>query len=162
MQDCSISSALAMKILQSCTKALMYDLVDYQSTSLWYLWPVLEDRKMSVNTLTNNLQFAAVLVFIYRIKTGSGGVCNHNAWGRVRNRKSNPDGFSPRDLTYCSHKPECIVKTHPDRSVLIMIITWHFQFHPVYVSNLHIKGAYVLEARAVSHAPPIVTSRGTP
>ena len=28
------------------------------------------------------------------------------------------------------------------------------------VSNLRVKGAYVLEARAVSRAPPIVTSRG--
>ena len=68
----------------------------------------------------------------------------------------------PRDLTYCSHKPECIGTTNPDRSVLITIITWRFQFHPVNVSNLHVKGAYVLEARAVSRAPPIVTSRGAP
>ena len=30
------------------------------------------------------------------------------------------------------------------------------------VSNLHVKGAYVLQARAVSHAPPIFTSRGAP
>ena len=30
------------------------------------------------------------------------------------------------------------------------------------VSNLHVKGAYVLKARAVSRAPPIVTSRGAP
>ena len=30
------------------------------------------------------------------------------------------------------------------------------------VSNLHVKGAYVLEARAVSRAPPFVTSRGAP
>ena len=29
-----------------------------------------------------------------RIKTGSGGVCCHNARGRVRNRKSNPDGIA--------------------------------------------------------------------
>ena len=29
-----------------------------------------------------------------RIKTGSGGVCCHNARGRVRNRKSNPDGVA--------------------------------------------------------------------
>ena len=69
-------------------------------------------------------------------------------------------GRSPRDLTYCSHKPECTGTTNPDRSVLITIITWHFQFHPLNVSNLHVKGAYVLEARAVSRAPPFVTSRG--
>ena len=31
---------------------------------------------------------------ICRIKTGSGGVCCHNARGRVRNRKSNPDGVA--------------------------------------------------------------------
>ena len=30
------------------------------------------------------------------------------------------------------------------------------------ISNLHVKGAYVLKARAVSRAPPIVTSYGTP
>ena len=49
-------------------------------------------------------------------------------------------------LTYCSHKPECIGTTNPGRSVLITIITWHSQFHPVNVSNLRVKGAYVLEA----------------
>ena len=76
------------------------------------------------------------------IKTGSGGVCCHNARGRVRNRKSNPEGVSPRDMTYCSHKPECIVTTNPDRSVLITIITWHFQFRPVYGSILHLKYDY--------------------
>ena len=32
----------------------------------------------------------------------------------------------PRDLTYCSHKPQCTVMANPDRSVLITIITWHF------------------------------------
>ena len=31
---------------------------------------------------------------------------------------------------YCSHKPECIVTTNPNRSVLITIIAWHFQFSP--------------------------------
>ena len=30
------------------------------------------------------------------------------------------------------------------------------------ISNLHVKGAIVLEARALSRAPPIVTSRGAP
>ena len=33
------------------------------------------------------------------------------------------------DLTYCSHKPECIVTANPDRSVLIKIITRCFQFN---------------------------------
>ena len=33
------------------------------------------------------------------------------------NRKSNPQTVRPRDLTYCSHKPECIVTTNTtDRS----------------------------------------------
>ena len=82
------------------------------------------------------------------IKTGSGRVCGHNARGRVRNRKSNPEGVSPRDLTYCSHKPESIVTTNPDRSVLIPIITWHFQFRPVNVSILHLK--YDCRARSES------------
>ena len=73
------------------------------------------------------------------IKTRCGWVYCHNARGRVRNRKSNPEGVTPRDLTYCLHKPECIVTTNPDRSVLIPIITWHFQFRPVNVSILHLK-----------------------
>ena len=60
----------------------------------------------------------------------------------VRNRTSNPEGVSPRDLTYCSHKPECIATTNRDRSVLITIITWHFQFRPVNVSILHLKDDY--------------------
>ena len=59
--------------------------------------------------------------------------------GACETRKLNPEGVSPRDLTYCSHKPECIVTTNPDRSVLITIITWHFQFHPVNVGILHLK-----------------------
>ena len=45
-------------------------------------------------------------------------------------------------LTYCSYKPECIVTTNPDRSVLIAIITWHFQFCPVNVSILHFTYEY--------------------
>ena len=66
------------------------------------------------------------------------------AQGRVRNSTSNPEGVSPRDLTYCSHKPECIGTTNPDRSVLITIIIWHFQFYHVDASNLHVKGAYTM------------------
>ena len=62
---------------------------------------------------------------------------------------------------FCSHKPEYIGTTNPDRSVLITI-TGHVQFHAVNVCNLHVKGAYVLEARAISQAPPIVMSRGAP
>ena len=38
------------------------------------------------------LIYVIKLTNICRIKTGSGGVCCHNARGRVRNRKSNPDG----------------------------------------------------------------------
>ena len=90
------------------------------------------------------------------IKTGSGGVCCRNAWGCLWNRESNPEADRPRYLTYCSHKPDCIGTTKPDRSVLITIIKWHFQFHSVNVCNLHVKGTYVLEARDVTHAPPIV------
>ena len=67
-----------------------------------------------------------------------------------------------KSLTYCSQMPECIGTTKPDRSVFITIITRHFQTHPVNVSNINVKGAYVLEARAASRVPPIVTSRGAP
>ena len=47
------------------------------------------------------------------------------------------------------HKPECMVTTNPNRSVLITIITWHFQFHPVIVSIPHLK--YEYRARSESH-----------
>ena len=67
--------------------------------------------------------------------------CCRNARGRARNRKSNPEADRPRDLTYCYHKPECIV-TNPDRLVLITIITWTFQFYIVNVSIFYSKYEY--------------------
>ena len=88
-------------------------------------------------------------VYAEGIKTNSGGICCHNARGHVRNRKSNPESFSPSDLTYCWHK-HC--DKNPDRSALIMIITWHFQFHPMNVSNLRIKHAYMCSKREPFHA----------
>ena len=74
------------------------------------------------------------------IKACSWEVCCHNARGRVRNRKSNP--VSPRDWTYCLHKPECIATTNSDRSALIPNATWHFSFQPVNVCILNLKGEY--------------------
>ena len=76
------------------------------------------------------------------MRRAGGSASCHHARDRVRNRKSNPEGVSPRDLMYCSHKPECMVTTNPDSSVSISIITWHFQFHPVNVSILHLKYEY--------------------
>ena len=46
------------------------------------------------------------------------------------------EAVKPRDLKHCLHKPNCIVTTNPDRSVLITIITWHFQFHLVNVFSI--------------------------
>ena len=69
------------------------------------------------------------------IKTCSGRVCCHNAQGRMQKRTWNSEAVRSRNLTYCSHKPECIVTTNPDRSVF-MIITWHFQFLLMDVSVL--------------------------
>ena len=60
----------------------------------------------------------------------------------VRNRKSNPEGVIPRDMTYCSHKPVCMMTTNSDWSVLITIITSHFQVHPVNASILCLKYEY--------------------
>ena len=47
-----------------------------------------------------------------------------------------------RGLDVLFAQTECIVTTNPDRSVLITIITWHFQFRPVNVSILHLKDDY--------------------
>ena len=96
----------------------------------------------------------SIYIYIYIVKglrpvRGGGGGCCHNARGRVRNRNSNPEGFSPSALW---QQPP----------VLIKIIALHFRFHPVNASDLLVKGAYVLEARAFSRAPPIVMSRGAP
>ena len=38
--------------------------------------------------------------------------------------------------------PIALWQQNPDRSVLITIITWHFKFRPVNVSNLHLKYEY--------------------
>ena len=63
--------------------------------------------------------------------------------------------FLPRLLTAASRIQNCsyrkiityqtpqsnlpIVTTNPDRSILITIITWHFQFRPMNISILHLK-----------------------
>ena len=73
-----------------------------------------------------------------------------------------PEAVRPRDLTYCSHKPQWIVTTIPSRSVSNPIITWHCSFRPENASILNLKGECVLEARAISRATPIVTLRSAP
>ena len=60
-----------------------------------------------------------------------------------------------------SHKPECIVTAKPDRSVLITVKTWHFQFHLSWLLVFSIQNTNKLvEARGVSRTSPIATSRG--
>ena len=76
------------------------------------------------------------------VKTGSAGVSSHVARGRVRHSKSNPEAVRPMDFTCCSHKPECIVSSCPDKSILITTITWQFQFHLVNVSIRHLRYEY--------------------
>ena len=49
------------------------------------------------------------------------------------------EAVKPRDLKHCLHKPNCIVTTNPDRSVLITIITWHFQFQLVNVFSVSVE-----------------------
>ena len=128
---------LMYKAIQYITRPCSNTVQSYTSYCLMFVVIIVE-------TMWNDaaLYMTTALNFIKGIKTGSGGVCCHNARGRMRNRKSNPEGVSPRDLTYCSHKPECIVTTNLDRSVLIRIITWHLQFRPVNVSILHLKDDY--------------------
>ena len=48
------------------------------------------------------------------------------------NRKSNPEAV----------RLEYIVTTDPDRLALITIITWHFKFHLLNISILHLKYEY--------------------
>ena len=61
----------------------------------------------------------------------------------------------PRDLTHCLHKPKCIVTTNPGRLVLITIITWQFQFHPMNVSILCLKYKFRVrsESRFICYPP---------
>ena len=63
----------------------------------------------------------------------------HNARGHVRNKTYWLD---------CSHKPECILTTKPDRSVSIMIIIWHVTLHPVDVSAFHVNGEYGVQSES--------------
>ena len=75
------------------------------------------------------------------VKSGSGGV--------VRTVRQIPRAKAHGIWLPVSHAPSCIVTTNPDRSVLITIITWHFQFRPVNVSIFHLK--YDYRARSESH-----------
>ena len=47
-----------------------------------------------------------------------------------------------KDWRYFLHKAKCIVTMNPNRIVLIMIITWHFQFHFVNVSIVNLQYEY--------------------
>ena len=60
-----------------------------------------------------------------------------------KSQANKPTCKTGSQIPYCSHKPECIGTTNPDRSVLITILTWQFPFNPVNVSNLHVKGTFV-------------------
>ena len=94
-------------------------------------------------SLNSDLYSTGVLDDIYKgFRPVLRGGCCHNARGCVRNRTSNPEDDKSRDLTYCSHKPGCIVTANPERSVLITIITWNLQFHLVNVNILHWKYKY--------------------
>ena len=89
------------------------------------------------------------LVYICRIKTGSGrGLLSQCTRARAKHEVKSRRR-SRRDLTYCSHKPECIVTTNPDRSVLIIIITWHFWFYPMDVRIPHLNDDH--RGRSESH-----------
>ena len=55
------------------------------------------------------------------------------------NRKSNSEAVRPRLYL---HNPECIVTTSTHSSVLITIITWHFQFHRSNVNIIYLKYTY--------------------
>ena len=107
---------------------------DTGAISIWWFFVWISDVVKNVNLVYNT--------YDYGMKTGSGGVRCHNAQGRVRNSKSNLEGVRPRDLKYCSHKPECIVTTNPYGSILIAFITCHFQFRPMNASILYLKCQY--------------------
>ena len=53
---------------------------------------ILSQYSQTTDSLLGDIELPEDIVC--RIKTGSGGVCCHNARGRVRNRKSNPDGVA--------------------------------------------------------------------
>ena len=62
-------------------------------------------------------------------------------WRTVRTRERERE----REIKFIGlfgNKPECMVTTNPDRSVLITFITCHFEFHAVNVSILHLKYEY--------------------
>ena len=61
------------------------------------LWAVPRNTGRIMVEINGNIQLLILVgtrSVVCRIKTGSGGICCHNARGRVRNRKSNPDGVA--------------------------------------------------------------------
>ena len=80
------------------------------------------------------------------METGSGGfvVTMHEGACETGSQIPRPIGRG----IWCTVRtsPNTLWQQTPPELVLITIITWHFSFQPVDVSNLSVKGAYVLEA----------------
>ena len=78
----------------------------------------------------------------------------HNARGRARTARQipRPLGF---DVLCAQARVHC--DTNPDRSVLITIITWHFQFHLVNISILHNTNVVLEASRFACHSHFYVT-----
>ena len=64
--------------------------IDFMTTNV----PNIHDVDIDFDTNRRLIANRYRKLSICRIKTGSGGVCCPNARGRVRNRKSNPDGVA--------------------------------------------------------------------
>ena len=99
-------------------------ITDYIHSKVWdeitYPFPNFNGATVEVWEWISNFIARCVLDVICRIKTGSGGVCCHNARGRVRNRKSNPDGIAgeiwrtlfAQAQVHCDNKPRQIGLNH--------------------------------------------------
>ena len=83
------------------------------------------------------------------IKAGSGGVYCHNARGRMQTGGPIPRPLGRGIGRIVRPSPSALWQQTPPEPVLITIITWHFQFHPMNVSILHLKGEYDVQSESL-------------
>ena len=103
-----------------------------------YIW-----QQELMQCLTSTTETVNVLFYL-RDYDRFCGVCCYNAWGRVRNTKPNPEAPRPigRGISRTVGTSPRALTIPPNKSVLITIITWHFQFHLINVSILHLNYEY--------------------
>ena len=88
--------------------------------------------------------FHKVLLSCWNDLAWSAMVCCHNAQGYVQIGSPNPEPVGRCIERTVRH---CIVTTKPGRPVIIMTVTWHFQYSLMNINSVLTKANGVLETR---------------